>query len=87
MGAVERTTAKLWPGVPVVPVMETGATDGKFLRAAGVPTYGVAGVFIDVDDNRAHGKDERIGVKDFYDGLEYVEALVRELSRASSRTP
>jgi acetylornithine deacetylase/succinyl-diaminopimelate desuccinylase-like protein len=73
--------------VPVVPVMETGATDGKFLRAAGVPTYGVSGVFIDVDDNRAHGKDERIAVKDFYDGLEYVEALVREISRASSRTP
>jgi acetylornithine deacetylase/succinyl-diaminopimelate desuccinylase-like protein len=87
MGAVERTTAKLWPGVAGVPVMETGATDGKFLRAAGVPTYGVSGVFIDVDDNRAHGKDERIGVKDFYDGLEYVEALVRELSRASSRKP
>jgi acetylornithine deacetylase/succinyl-diaminopimelate desuccinylase-like protein len=85
MGAVERTTAALWPGVPVVPVMETGATDGKFLRAAGVPTYGVSGVFIDVDDNRAHGKDERIGVKDFYDGLDYIDALLRALTHGDER--
>jgi acetylornithine deacetylase/succinyl-diaminopimelate desuccinylase-like protein len=81
MGAVDRTTAALWPGVPVVPVMETGATDGKFLRAAGIPTYGVSGVFIDIDDVRAHGKDERIGVKDFYDGLEYIDRLVRAIAR------
>ena len=69
MGAVSRVTAALWPGVPVVPVMETGATDGKYLRRAGLPTYGVSGVFIDIDDVRAHGRDERIGVPDFYDGL------------------
>ena len=81
MGAVEKTTAALWPGVPVVPVMETGATDGKFLRSAGIPTYGVSGVFIDIDDARAHGKDERIGVKDYYDGLAYIHELVRTLAR------
>jgi acetylornithine deacetylase/succinyl-diaminopimelate desuccinylase-like protein len=81
MGAVSRTTATLWPGVPIVPVMETGATDGKFLRSAGLPTYGVSGVFIDIDDMRAHGKDERIGVKDFYDGLAYIRELVRAISR------
>lgn len=81
MTAVSRTTAALWPGVPVVPVMETGATDGKFLRSAGMPTYGVSGVFIDIDDIRAHGRDERIGVKDFYDGLEYIHELVRTLGR------
>jgi acetylornithine deacetylase/succinyl-diaminopimelate desuccinylase-like protein len=81
MGAVEKTTAALWPGIPVVPVMETGATDGKFLRSAGIPTYGVSGVFIDIDDARAHGRDERIGVKDYYDGLAYIHELVRTLAR------
>jgi acetylornithine deacetylase/succinyl-diaminopimelate desuccinylase-like protein len=80
MDAIERTTATLWPGLPVVPVMETGATDGKYFRRAGTPTYGVSGVFIDVDDARAHGRDERIGVTDYYDGLEYTYRLVRALS-------
>ena len=80
MTAVERTTTALWPGIPMVPVMETGATDGKFTRGAGIPTYGISGVFIDIDDMRAHGRDERIAVKDFYDGLEYIYALVRAIS-------
>jgi acetylornithine deacetylase/succinyl-diaminopimelate desuccinylase-like protein len=80
MGAVERTTEELWPGVPVLPVMETGATDGKYFRSAGIPTYGVSGVFLDIDDVRAHGRDERIGVQDYYDGLEYTYRLVRALS-------
>jgi acetylornithine deacetylase/succinyl-diaminopimelate desuccinylase-like protein len=80
MGAVERTTAEVWPGVPVVPVMETGGTDGKYFRRAGIPTYGVASVFLDVDDVRAHGRDERIGVEDYYDGLEYTYRLVRALA-------
>jgi acetylornithine deacetylase/succinyl-diaminopimelate desuccinylase-like protein len=80
MDSVERTTAELWPGVPVVPVMETGATDGKYFRAAGIPTYGISGVFLDIDDIRAHGRDERIGVQDYYDGLEYTYRLVRALS-------
>lgn len=80
MEAIEHTTATLWPGVPVIPVMETGATDGKYLRRAGTPTYGVSGVFVDVDDTRAHGRDERIGVTDYYDGLAYTYRLVRALS-------
>jgi acetylornithine deacetylase/succinyl-diaminopimelate desuccinylase-like protein len=80
MDAVERTTAGLWPGVPVVPIMETGGTDGRYFRSAGIPTYGVSGVFLDIDDIRAHGRDERIGVKDYYDGLEYTYRLVRALS-------
>ncbi len=80
MRAIEKTTARLWPGVPVVPVMETGFTDGLFLRRAGIPTYGVSGVFIDIDDVRAHGRDERIGVKEFYDGAEYLYQLIKTLS-------
>jgi acetylornithine deacetylase/succinyl-diaminopimelate desuccinylase-like protein len=83
MGPVERVTARLFPGVPVIPQMETGATDGAYLRAAGIPTYGVSGVFIDMNDNRAHGRDERILVQSFYDGAEFIFQLVRELSGAS----
>jgi acetylornithine deacetylase/succinyl-diaminopimelate desuccinylase-like protein len=80
MQIIEAVTEKYWPGVPVLPVMETGATDGLYLRNAGIPTYGVSGVFIDEDDVRAHGKDERIGVKEFYDGLEYEYHLIKAFS-------
>lgn len=78
--AVERTAGAMWPGLPVVPVMETGGTDGAWLRPAGIPTFGVSGVFIDMDDVRAHGKDERVGVAAFDEGLEFYERLVRELA-------
>jgi acetylornithine deacetylase/succinyl-diaminopimelate desuccinylase-like protein len=80
MNAIERTTAQMWPDVPVVPLMSTGATDGLYLRNAGVPTYGVSGFFVDVDDNRAHGRDERVGVKQFYEGREFLYRLVKALS-------
>jgi acetylornithine deacetylase/succinyl-diaminopimelate desuccinylase-like protein len=79
---VEKVTRRLWPGVPVIPQLETGATDGAFLRAAGIPTYGVSGVFLDIDDIRAHGRDERIMVQSFYDGVEYIYQLVREFAIA-----
>jgi acetylornithine deacetylase/succinyl-diaminopimelate desuccinylase-like protein len=80
MKLVGQVTEKLWPGVPVISVMDVGASDGIYLRSAGIPTYGISGVFIDEDDNRAHGKDERIGVKEFYDGLEYTYALMKAFS-------
>jgi acetylornithine deacetylase/succinyl-diaminopimelate desuccinylase-like protein len=80
MQPIKEVTNKLWPEVVVLPVMEVGYTDGRFLRAAGMPTYGISGVFIDVDDNRTHGKDERIGVKEFYDGLEYEYNLIKAFS-------
>lgn len=81
MQATERVTARLFPGVLVVPTMLTGATDGKYLRAAGIPTYGVSGIFFDMDDIRWHGRDERVGVQDLYDGREFLYQLVGELSR------
>jgi acetylornithine deacetylase/succinyl-diaminopimelate desuccinylase-like protein len=84
MVPVEKVTRRLWPGVPVIPLMETGATDGAYLRAAGIPTYGVSGVFIDNDDIRAHGRDERIIVSSFYDGVEYIYQLVKEVAAAGS---
>lgn len=71
MGPIERLVARQFPNVPVVPVMEAGATDGLFLRNAGIPTYGVSAVFEDQNDVRAHGRDERIGVESFYDALEF----------------
>jgi acetylornithine deacetylase/succinyl-diaminopimelate desuccinylase-like protein len=80
MTAVSAATAALWPGVVVLPVMQPGATDGRFLRAAGIPTYGVSGMFRDVDDVRAHGKDERIPVRSLYEGQEFVWRLVTALT-------
>jgi acetylornithine deacetylase/succinyl-diaminopimelate desuccinylase-like protein len=85
MAAVRRHTAEMWPGVPVLPIMATGATDGLHFRKASIPTYGVDGLFYDVDDVRAHGKDERVGVKEFYDGLEFLYRLVKTLSAGSER--
>ncbi len=81
MEPIERVTKRLW-NIPVIPVMETGATDGLFLRNAGIPVYGVSGVFVDINDVRAHGRDERIGVQDFYDGVEYIYQLVKAVSSA-----
>jgi len=78
--AIEQITAEVWPGVPVVPSMSTGATDGLFLRNAGIPTYGISGFFEDVEDTRAHGRDERLGVKQFYEGREFLYRLVKALS-------
>ena len=75
--AVERLADSLWPGVVMTPVMSTGASDGKYLRAQGVPVYGVSGMFGDMDDVRAHGRDERIGVRDFYDGVEFMYRFIR----------
>jgi acetylornithine deacetylase/succinyl-diaminopimelate desuccinylase-like protein len=80
IGAIERITAQMWPKVPVIPLMSTGATDGLYLRNAGIPTYGVSGFFEDVDDTRAHGRDERLGVKQFYEGREFLYRLVKAVS-------
>jgi acetylornithine deacetylase/succinyl-diaminopimelate desuccinylase-like protein len=80
LSAIEKTSAEFWPGVPVVPVMSAGATDGSFLRNAGIPTYGHSGLAGDVDDVRAHGKDERVAVKSFFEGGEYLYRLVKRLS-------
>jgi acetylornithine deacetylase/succinyl-diaminopimelate desuccinylase-like protein len=79
VGVVEKIVGELWPGVPVVPEMSTGSTDGKYFRSAGIPAYGVSGIFGDIDDVRAHGRDERIGVEPFYQGLEFNYRLLKTL--------
>jgi acetylornithine deacetylase/succinyl-diaminopimelate desuccinylase-like protein len=81
MAATEAIVKSMFPGVPVVPVMSTGATDGLFLRNAGIPTFGVDGLFDDIDDVRAHGRDERVGVKQFNEDLEFQYRLITTLSR------
>jgi Acetylornithine deacetylase/Succinyl-diaminopimelate desuccinylase and related deacylases len=80
MGPIERLSAEFFPGAPVVPAMETGATDGLYLRNAGMPVYGVSSVAIDANDERAHGRDERIRVSAFYTGVDYTYSLVRALA-------
>jgi acetylornithine deacetylase/succinyl-diaminopimelate desuccinylase-like protein len=81
---VQQITADLWPGVPVVPVMSIGGTDSRHFRRAGIPMYGVSGIFLDVDDVRAHGPDERIGVQAFYEGQEFLYRLVRTLAQSTA---
>jgi len=79
MKSIARVTGSMWPGVPVVPIMLMAATDGLYLRAAGIPTYGVQGFFMDATDIRAHGRDERLGVESFYEGQEFLYTLVKTL--------
>lgn len=83
-GAVERLTREMFGDIPVIPTMGTGATDSKYFRAAGIPAYGVSGIFGDPNDGRAHGRDERIAIKSFYDGQEFLYRLVRELAGGRS---
>jgi acetylornithine deacetylase/succinyl-diaminopimelate desuccinylase-like protein len=80
LAAFERVVTTTWPGVTVVPTMETGGTDGNELRPAGIPTFGISGVFIDIDDVRAHGKDERVGVESFHEGVEFYYRLIKAIS-------
>ena len=78
MAPIQSLTEAMWPGVVVIPTMSTGATDGLYFRNAGIPVYGVSGLFGDIDDVRAHGRDERMSVQSFYEGLEFLDRLVRE---------
>ncbi len=80
MAPIEKITDAMWPHVPAVPTMTTGATDGLYLRNAGIPTYGVSGIFEDINDIRAHGKDERMGVQSFFEGQEFLYRLVKAVS-------
>jgi len=80
VGAIEKLSREFWPSAVVLPVMSSGATDGSYLRNAGIPTYGHSGMANDVHDIRAHGRDERVPIKSFYQGNEYLYRLVKALS-------
>ncbi|MFN3524018.1 MAG: M20/M25/M40 family metallo-hydrolase [Phenylobacterium sp.] len=77
VGPAKAVAAELWPGLPLVPAMATGATDGRFTNAAGVATYGLSGMLGDTDGNGAHGLNERIRVKSLYDGREFLYRVVK----------
>jgi acetylornithine deacetylase/succinyl-diaminopimelate desuccinylase-like protein len=84
MGSIEKLSREFFPGAVVLPTMSAGATDGSFLRNAGIPTYGHSGMASDVNDGgRIHGRDERVLVKSFYQGEEYLYRLVKMLSGGS----
>ena len=80
IGPMETLSAKYFPGVPVIPSMSTGATDGLYLSAVGIPTYGVPGMWGDPDGNGAHGLDERLEVRAVYVGRDYLFDLVKALA-------
>lgn len=78
---LERLVDESWPGIPVLPEMSTGATDGLFVRNAGIPVFGVAGWFMRSSDVRAHGLDEKIGIAEFHEGTEFWYKMLKALSQ------
>ena len=82
MARVTDTVHSMWPGLPVLPSLNIGASDSVYTRAAGIPTYGVCSIFYDLDDDRAHGDDERIGIAEFDQGVEFTYRLLKALSAA-----
>lgn len=81
MGPIKAQAAKMWPGVPVAPLMIAGATDGRFLMNAGIPTYGLSGLFATTGETNAHGLNEKIRVKSLYEGRDFLDAVVRAYVR------
>ncbi len=81
--AMEKTLSQTWPGTPLVATMSAGASDGRFTRSAGIPTFGISCMFYELNDNRAHGKDERADARDFYDGITFNYLLLRSLSSST----
>lgn len=78
---LEHITDEMWSGAPVIPEMETGASDSVYTIAAGIPSYGVSGVAFDHEDIRAHGKDERLRTNSFYDGVEFFYRYLKALTQ------
>jgi len=80
MDPLQNIAAEMWPGAPVVPTMGTGATDGVYTNPAGIPTYGVCGLAIDVDDDRSHGRDERLPVESYYTGADFYYRYLKAVA-------
>jgi len=72
----------MWPKVPIIPTMATGFSDDRQTRNAGIPSYDISGVWMDVDENRAHGRDERVGVQAFDESVEFTYRLVKVMGAA-----
>ena len=82
MQPLEQVAREMWPGIPVIPTMATGASDGVFTNAAEIPTYEISGLAVDFDDVRAHGRDERLRVESFYGGLDFYARFLKALTSA-----
>ncbi len=80
MSVIDELKEEFWPGVPIIPSMSTGATDGLYMRNAGIPVYGVSALFGHEGDIRAHGRDERVGVKQFFEAAQYWYRLMKAVS-------
>jgi acetylornithine deacetylase/succinyl-diaminopimelate desuccinylase-like protein len=85
MTSLRDVSTKMWPGSTVIPIMETGASDSIYTMNAGIPSYGISGVAIKRDDSRAHGRDERVGVDSFYDGVEFYYLFLKELTGSNAK--
>jgi acetylornithine deacetylase/succinyl-diaminopimelate desuccinylase-like protein len=83
LSRLEPLVAKHWPGIPVIPLMQAGATDGMYTRSNGIPTYGVSAIEDNPDDVRAHGKDERVGVESFYKAAQFWLELTSAFGAAT----
>jgi acetylornithine deacetylase/succinyl-diaminopimelate desuccinylase-like protein len=81
MAPVERAVERMWPGIPIIPTMTPGATDGRYLNNAGIPTYGMSGMFSAPGESNAHGLNEKIRVRSLYEGRDFLEAIVRDYAR------
>lgn len=84
MATIERITTEMWPGTVTLPVMDPWSSDGPYFRRAGIPVYGLSAVFNDVDDIRSHGRDERVGITEFYEGVEFMYRFIRAIGRGPS---
>jgi acetylornithine deacetylase/succinyl-diaminopimelate desuccinylase-like protein len=84
MTTIARITSEMWPGTRVLPVMDPWSSDGGYYRQAGIPVYGLSAVFGDIDDIRSHGRDERVGVKEFYEGVEFMYRFIKAVGQGPS---
>ncbi len=80
-GPLDEATHAMWPGIPVIPVMSAGASDSIYTMQAGIPSYGIGGVGIDFDDDRAHGKDERVRVESYFQSVEFYYLFLKGLTK------
>jgi acetylornithine deacetylase/succinyl-diaminopimelate desuccinylase-like protein len=83
MTSLRSVVETLWPGTPVIPIMETGASDSMYTMLAGIPSYGISGIAIDHDDVRMHGRDERVPVESFYTGVEFYYQFLKKLTTST----
>lgn len=83
MESLRGVAGKIWPGAPVIPIMDTGASDSIYTMMAGIPSYGVCGVAIDRNDVRMHGKDERVPVESYYTGVEFYYEFLKRLTNSA----